>query len=267
MASGDGQSRTLNEKHLQAASHHPDTTDGRTLEAGISSSSTHLSPSPISEQRHYRAHEISTSKDSDLQAGSIAPSVITITITSLPPELICRIFELLDIIDSVLSLSLTAHLFHDIWTGNALSICQKRMMSYFPHASELVTKRMTKSTLLHQDNLITGLNPSTTISSGHHRLFLNNESLISSACRRLGAQLSGGNVLPHLRGWCNDHGGMEYFSESQRERFHGAYYRYWVQEFDPAVVGGLRHHELDLRSLFVRHVLLRKRRSRTAESR
>lgn len=227
MASGHGQPRTLlSEKHLQAASHHPDTTDRQTLEGGI-------------------------------------------TITSLPPELICRIFEVLDPIDSVLSLSLTAHLFHHIWTGNALSICQKRMISYFPLASELVTKQMTKTALLHHDNLITGPNPSTTISSGHHRLFLNNESLVSRACRRLGAQLSSGNVLPHLRGWCNDHGGMEYFSERQRERFHGAYYRYWVQEFDPAVVGGLRHQELDLRSLFVRHVLLRKRRVRqnTAGSR
>lgn len=190
---------------------------------------------------------------------SVMPSVVTIM--SLPPELICSIFELLDTTDSVLSLSLTAHLFHDIWTGNALSICQKRMASYFSHASGLATKQMANSMPLHHDAIITGRSPSSTISSGHHRLFLHNESLVSNACRRFGTQLSSGNVLPHLRGWCTNDGGMEYFSERQRVRFHGAYYRYWLQEFDPAVEGGLRHQELDLRSLFIRHVLLRKRRA------
>lgn len=87
-----------------------------------------------------------------------------------------------------------------------------------------------------------------------------NERVVSDACARFAAQLVGCGILsPSPPGKGPEKDGAGRFSEVQRKRFHAAYYRYWVEGFDRAVEeGGLRHGELDLRSLFVREVVLRR---------
>ncbi|KAL8929275.1 MAG: hypothetical protein Q9208_001358 [Pyrenodesmia sp. 3 TL-2023] len=186
----------------------------------------------------------------------------TPSILLLPPELIIHIFSLLSPLTTLPSLIRTAKPFAQIWHRNALSIARNLLAGYFAPLLELVRlQSQCRSIHVVPENAAAYEATTTTTTTQLVARMFANERIVSDACARFGAQLVGCGILsPPPPGKGQEKDGVGYFSELQRERFHAAYYRYWVEEFDRAVEeGGLRHGELDLRSLFIREVILRRK--------
>lgn len=192
-------------------------------------------------------------------ARSIDVAAPVTTILSLPSEILCRIFELLPTFECVANLALSAKSLYSTLLRSAVSILRHRTSNHSDTVFQLAALQIGSSPNLksspqsEEDNC-----PATHTMAPAHvspnplvARLLNNESRVSSAYRRFSADLAGRSIYPHAVG---------YLSGAQRERFHAAYYRHWVQAFDVGAGGGLKHGELDLRSLFVRDVLLRRRR-------
>lgn len=192
------------------------------------------------------------------------------TILSLPPELICKIFISLPTTTSILPLLKSCKQIYLIWLSNAIQICRGRMSSYWASAEKvaLLQRNRFQGQDLRQNQ----------DDENHHQLanrLLRNELIVTSACERFSRLLASGQCFPYyLRDssvTAKEDAGV-YLTRTGRERFHGAYYRYWIDcvrgkdgvvgdgEEAKEEEGGMKHQELDLRTLFVKDVFLKKRR-------
>lgn len=102
---------------------------------------------------------------------------------------------------------------------------------------------------------------------------LQNDLIVNEACERFRKLLASGQCFPYWIRYSGpqskegeDGDAAASLTEMGKERFHGAYYRYWIERVrsnDNAIIddeGRMKHEGLDLRTLFVRDVFLRKRR-------
>jgi hypothetical protein len=139
--------------------------------------------------------------------------------SSLPPELLCRVFESADDFSVVAALARTAHIFYDIWRANPTVIYDAVAPRVFSNVAEL--KRLADM----QEEAEASKQPQSrqkgyekTIS--HVKRLLFNARCASAACD-IWVSLCEIHHYP-------DRGENPYMTSSERDRFEQEFYRVWT---------------------------------------
>ena len=164
------------------------------------------------------------------------------TLSTLPSELVRRIFELTDSLQAALSLAVCSKHFQCVWRDYNHSI----YIALYPEALTLARRQ--------NDHLCScpAARNARIIKSIH-----DNASVVVKAGRTFVQMMRDENPFYFRR---NKRGTTGFLKPVERDRFTHAYYRYWllhVDREDCISAGDAWHDNLDLRALFLVPTLLR----------
>ncbi|KAL9000456.1 MAG: hypothetical protein Q9169_000973 [Polycauliona sp. 2 TL-2023] len=214
------------------------------------------------------------------------PEPLTSLLLSHPPEIHLMIFEHLDSIHTLILLTQTCKQLRTSWLHSALSICTNRAKNHGDKGCQLAILQQRDA-----DARVPGWGE--TAQEGGRKdeekrervnreiavRVMRNKAIVNRAGEKLISQLRCERIsnVDLWTGMPSHQGAAQYaavkefrvdaakmgLNVDERERFEDAYYRYWIQNrrgLGAEGKGGMvmRHGELDLRSLFLRKVLLRE---------
>ena len=174
-------------------------------------------------------------------------SRISPTLSALPSELVCRIFELTDSLQAALSFASCSKHFQHVWRDYNHSI----YIALYPEAltlARLQSNRCTSCPTARNAKIV--------------RAIHDNASIVVKAGRCFVQMMRDENPFYFRR---NKRGTMGFLKPIERDRFTHAYYRYWLMHVDREdciSVEGPWHDNLDLRALFLVPTLLRPTKAR-----
>ena len=174
------------------------------------------------------------------------------TLSSLPPELTCRIFELTDSLQATFALSLASKHFQQIWCDYHHSI----YLALYPEASQLaMVQRKWYDEGVDENHDESSATFTSSQKQSVIDIVRHNAIDVAKAGRVFVKTMRDENPFyfrsNHLRA-------AGFLSPAERDRFTHAYYDYWIKNVEEQIVTGhLWHAELDLRALFLVPTLLK----------
>lgn len=190
------------------------------------------------------------------------PSMSPSTLLQLPPELICRVFELTNSLQATFALSLTSKAFQQVWHEYRHSI----YLTLYPEALQLANLQRD----IFAEGIIRSLDDG---NYGSTRPLLESQakqSIIDIVRLNAVTVANAGRAFVQLMRdenpfyfRHNRRGTVGFLKPVERDRFTRAYYSYWIKHVEEQLVMGRPWHgDLDLRALFLVPTLLKPCRSK-----
>ena len=177
-------------------------------------------------------------------------SRISPTLSTLPSELVCHIFELTDSLQAALSFASCSKHFQYVWRDYNHSV----YIALYPEA-------LTLARLQHNQRTSCPTAQNVKIIQSIH----DNANIVVKAGRTFVQMMRDENPFYFRR---NKRGTMGFLKPVERDRFTHAYYRYWLMHVDRegcVSVGDAWHDNLDLRALFLVPTLLRPTKAKVKQ--
>ena len=175
------------------------------------------------------------------------------TLSTLPPELTCRIFELTDSLQATFALSLTSKHFQRIWYDYSHSI----YLALYPEASQLaIIQKSLRGDSIDDNHPKSSLD---LLPSQRKPCIVDDVRLNAITVAKAGRAFV--KIMRDENPFYFRHNQLRvagFLSPVERDRFTHAYYHYWIKNVEEQIIMGQRWHvELDLRALFLVPTLLK----------